>query len=63
MPGKPFEHMTLDEVFDLEARYSANAGRSVVSKEGAERYRRSLAQVIGPRLKSKKRQAAKSAAL
>jgi hypothetical protein len=34
MPEKRFEAMTLDEVFDLEARYSANAGRSVVSKQG-----------------------------
>jgi hypothetical protein len=32
--------MTLDEVFDLEDRYIANAGRSVVSKEGIARWKR-----------------------
>lgn len=63
MPEKQFENMTLNEVFDLEARYSANAGRSVVSKQGVERSRRSLAQVIGRFLKSKKRHVAKAAAL
>ena len=63
MPEKRFESMTLDEVFDLEARYSANAGRSVVSKQGIERNRRSSAQVIGRFPKSKKRHTAKAAAL
>ena len=61
MPEKRFQEMTLNEVFDLEDRYSANAGRSVVSKQGAERSRKSLAQVIGRFLKSKKRHLSKAA--
>jgi hypothetical protein len=63
MPEKRFKNMTLNEVFDLDARYSANAGRSVVSKQGIERNRRSSAQVVGRFPKSKKRHAAKAAAL
>jgi len=36
--------MTLNEVFDLEDQYTANAGRSVVSKEGIARWRREQAR-------------------
>lgn len=43
MPGKSFEGLTLDEVFDLEAKYSANLGRSVVSSRGLKRNRAAVA--------------------
>lgn len=64
MREKPFEDMTLNEVFDLEDRYSANAGRSVVSKEGIARRKRELTRSASRYLKPKRhRSAFKAAAL
>jgi hypothetical protein len=62
MREKPFEEMTLNEVFDLEDRYSANAGRSVVSKEGIARRKRELARSVGHHAKPKRRRAVLKAA-
>ena len=55
MPEKLFEEMTLNEVFDLEDRYTANAGRSVVSKEGIARWKRQQARKARRPVSAKKR--------
>jgi len=55
MPEKSFDEMTLNEVFDLEDLYTANAGRSVVSKEGIARWKRKQARKIRRPVSTKKR--------
>jgi len=52
---KSFEDMTLDEVFDLEDRYTANAGHSVVSNEGIARWKHELGRKARRRVIARKR--------
>jgi hypothetical protein len=54
MAAKSYAEMTLDEVFELEGRHTANVGRSVVTERGIERNRTSLGQEIRRLLKQRK---------
>jgi len=60
MSGKPFNEMTLEEMFDFEARHSINIGRSVVTEEGFKRHQATLVKTRRGLLKSKKRRPAKA---
>ena len=61
MSGKPFSEMTLDEMFDFEAKHSINTGRSVVTEAGFKRQQASLVKTMSGLLKAKKRRRAKAA--
>ena len=54
MAAKSYAEMTLDEVFELEGRHTANIGRSVVTERGIERNRTRLGEEIRRLLKAKK---------
>ena len=57
MVGKSFAEMTLDEVFELEAKYTANIGSSVVTERGVARNRARYDQEIRRSLKARKKRA------
>jgi hypothetical protein len=54
MAAKSYAEMTLDEVFELEGRHTANIGRSVVTERGIERNRTRLGQEIRRLLRERK---------
>jgi len=54
---KPFEKMTLDEVFDFAERHSSSIGGSFVSESGVERRRRQSSALQRHRRKPMKRSA------
>jgi hypothetical protein len=47
MTARPLREMTLDELFDLEAKYSAHVGHSGVTEEGFKRHQAKLAAARG----------------
>lgn len=57
MQEKTFAEMTLDEMFDFEARHSPCLGRSVVTEEGVARHNARLSQTRRRLPKIKKRRA------
>ena len=54
MAAKSYAEMTLDEVFELEGRHTANIGRCVVTERGIERNRTRLGAEIRRLLNAKK---------
>jgi len=54
---KPFEKMTLDEVFDFAERHSSSISRSVVSESGLKRHRRQ-SSAVQRRLRKRMKRAA-----
>ena len=59
MTARPLLEMTLDDLFDLEAKYSAHIGHSGVTEEGFKRHQAKLAAARGL-VKRGKRRATKS---
>jgi hypothetical protein len=57
MQEKTFAEMSLDEMFDFEARNSPCLGRSVVTEEGVARHNARLSQATRRLPKVKKRRA------
>lgn len=60
MAGKTFAEMTLDEVFDLEAKHSANLGRSVVSEPGIKRDAKEFSATLKGLVRAHKRRRSKA---
>lgn len=47
MTARPLREMTLDELFDLEAKFSVHVGHSGVTKEGFKRHQAQLTAARG----------------
>ena len=55
MPEKLFREMTLDEMWDFEAKHSVNVGHSGVTEEGFKRHQAKLAAAARGPVKRRKR--------
>ena len=60
MTARPLREMTLDDLFDLEAKYSAHIGHSGVTEDGFKRHQAKLAAAARGLVKRGKRRATKS---
>ena len=60
MPEKLFSEMTLDEMWEFEAKHSVNIGHSGVTEEGVKRHQAKLAAAARGMAKRRKRRTTKS---
>ena len=63
MPEKLFSEMTLDEMWEFEAKHSVNIGHSGVTEEGFKRHQAKLAAAAQGLVKRGKRPAKKALVL